>query len=75
MQDEDMDYVYKPLYANNFFIVRENGKKVLYLKDPVSRKETRIEQEKVRRVVCLSSTHVAYLDALDETRSIVGDSG
>ncbi|MDD3945428.1 MAG: ABC transporter substrate-binding protein [Bacteroidales bacterium] len=75
IQDEDMDYVYKPLYANNFFIVRENGKKVLYLKDPVSRKETRIEQEKVRRVVCLSSTHVAYLDALDETRSIVGVSG
>jgi len=71
----DIEYIYKPLYANNFFIAREDGKKVLYLKDPVSKKETRHEITKVKRVVCLSTTHIAYLDAINETRSIVGVSG
>jgi len=71
----NIEYIYKPLYANNFFIAREEGEKVLYLKDPVSKKETRQVIHKVKRVVCLSTTHIAYLDAINETRSIVGVSG
>jgi len=73
--ENNIEYIYKPLYANNFFIVREDGEKVLYLKDPVSKKETRHVIHKVKRVVCLSTTHIAYLDAINETRSIVGVSG
>ncbi|MCK9346731.1 MAG: ABC transporter substrate-binding protein [Bacteroidales bacterium] len=75
LSDDDIDYIYKPLYANNFYISKEDGEKVLYLKDPASGKETRYVVNKVHRVVCLSSTHIAFLDALDETRSIVGISG
>jgi len=74
-KEGDIEYIYKPLYANNFFIAREDGDKVLYLKDPVSKKETRQVIHKVKRVVCLSTTHIAYLDAINETRSIVGVSG
>ena len=74
-REGDIEYIYKPLYANNFFIAREDGDKVLYLKDPVSKKETRQVIHKVKRVVCLSTTHIAYLDAINETRSIVGVSG
>jgi iron complex transport system substrate-binding protein len=74
-QEGGIEYIYKPLYANNFFIAREDGEKVLYLKDPVSKKETRHVIHKVKRVVCLSTTHIAYLDAINETRSIVGVSG
>ncbi|HOO42837.1 MAG TPA: ABC transporter substrate-binding protein [Bacteroidales bacterium] len=73
--ENNIEYVYKPLYANNFFIAREEGEKVLYLKDPVSKSETRHVIHKVKRVVCLSTTHIAYLDAINETRSIVGVSG
>ena len=74
-KEGDIEYIYKPLYANNFFIAREDGEKVLYLKDPVSKKETRQVIHKVKRVVCLSTTHIAYLDAINETRSIIGISG
>jgi len=75
LKDSTADYLYSPLYANNFWIVREDGKKVLYLKNPVSGAETRHVVTKVNRVVCLSTTHVAYLDAINETNSIVGVSG
>jgi iron complex transport system substrate-binding protein len=75
LKDSTTDYLYSPLYANNFWIVREDGKKVLYLKNPVSGTETKHVVTKVNRVVCLSSTHVAYLDAINETNSIVGVSG
>ena len=74
-KEGDIEYIYKPLYANNFFIAREDGEKVLYLKNPVSKKETRHIIHKVKRVVCLSTTHIAYLEAINETRSIIGISG
>ncbi|HNR28145.1 MAG TPA: ABC transporter substrate-binding protein [Bacteroidales bacterium] len=75
LSEGDIDYIYKPRYANNFYIVREEGEKVLYLTDPVTYNTTRHVVNKVRNVVCLSSTHIAYLDAINETSSIVGVSG
>ena len=75
LSDNDIDYIYKPLYANNFYIAKEDGQKVLYVIDPSTEKEMRYVVNKVERVVCLSSTHIAFLDELDETSSIVGVSG
>ncbi|MCZ2316981.1 MAG: hypothetical protein LC133_05945, partial [Bacteroidales bacterium] len=57
LSEGDIDYIYKPRYANNFYIVREEGEKVLYLTDPVTYNTTRHVVNKVRNVVCLSSTH------------------
>ncbi|HHV40538.1 MAG TPA: ABC transporter substrate-binding protein [Bacteroidales bacterium] len=73
--DSTTNYLYDPLYANNFCIIRRDGEKVLYLKNPVTGIETQQVIKKANRVVCLSSTHIAYLDALNETGSIVGVSG
>ncbi|HQP64563.1 MAG: Periplasmic binding protein [Bacteroidetes bacterium ADurb.Bin139] len=75
LSEGDINYIYKPRYANNFYLVWEDGEKVLYLTDPVTYNTTRHVVNKVRNVVCLSSTHIAYLDALNETNAIVGVSG
>ncbi|MFY9116793.1 MAG: ABC transporter substrate-binding protein [Bacteroidales bacterium] len=73
--DSTAHYLYHPIYANNFYIIRQDGEKILYLRNPVTGQETKQIIKKVKRVVCLSSTHVAYLDAINETSSITGVSG
>ncbi|NLA15510.1 MAG: ABC transporter substrate-binding protein [Bacteroidales bacterium] len=75
LRDSSADYIYTPRYAHNFCIVREDGEKILYLRNPVTETETKHAVKKANRVICLSSTHVAFLDVLNETNSIVGVSG
>ncbi len=67
--------LYKPEYAQNFYIALENGRKVLYLYDPASDQTSRHEIETVKRVVCLSTTHLAFIHALDASASVCGVSG
>lgn len=42
---------------------------------PDSLKNEKIIRTPVERIICLSTTHIAFLNALDETNSIVGVSG
>ncbi|MFW6289454.1 MAG: ABC transporter substrate-binding protein [Mariniphaga sp.] len=44
-------------------------------KVPDSLSGKRIIRTPVQRVICLSTTHLAYLDVLEETRAVVGISG
>ncbi|MEG1664168.1 MAG: ABC transporter substrate-binding protein [Mucinivorans sp.] len=71
--------LYKAQYAERFEL-RQHGDTLLFVvKDPWQgaqneRKEYHI-REPLRRIICLSSTHIAFLDALGCVDRIVGVSG
>ncbi|HPS24196.1 MAG TPA: ABC transporter substrate-binding protein [Bacteroidales bacterium] len=67
--------LYNPEYAQNFYLALEDGRKVLYLHDPASDKTFRHEIGTVKRVVCLSTTHLAFIHAIGASASVCGVSG
>lgn len=68
--------IYAPQYACNFLVTREQGKTILYLRDNASSGiPERYEVPRLSKAVCLSTTHAAYLTALQASDCICGLSG
>jgi iron complex transport system substrate-binding protein len=58
----------------------DNVSQVFYLKDRYSKKSCRVDTEKliyvpVRKIICMSTTHLAMIKALNEEKTVCGVSG
>ncbi len=73
--------VYKPRYAERFEVLREadGSAYVLRVRNPWQGADSVLMEYRIeraaQRVVCMSSTHVAFLDALGRANAIKGVSG
>ncbi|MBP3425729.1 MAG: ABC transporter substrate-binding protein [Rikenellaceae bacterium] len=75
----DFTEVYSPKYARGFDVVCRGTDTLLRIFSPFqgqkqSAREFSLETP-ARRIVCMSSSHVAYLDRLDAVERVVGVSG
>lgn len=86
-----IEYAYQPNYAKGFHLTYNNGVKTLTVSNPwqgasnvsftyyltpnADPKKMNEIKTPVERVICLSTTHIAYIDALNQTATINGVSG
>lgn len=80
-----------PKYATGFSLSQKEGKKVFTVRNPwqnvenieytytlssnADKTNNREIKIPIKRAICMSSSHIAFIDALDEINSVVGVSG
>lgn len=75
---ESLTEVYTPRYAKGFSIGTNGEDTVVVIRSPFQGDDATVQAVKVgslNRIICLSSTHVAYLTKLNEGARVVGVSG
>lgn len=77
--DHGLDTLYNPKYANKFVLLKDGNNIILDVKDPwqgakATEKRYTISQP-FKRIVSMSTSHLAFLDALDCSKSVLGVSG
>ena len=89
--DSTLSLIYEPQYARGYKMGKINDVKVLqvtnpwqgasgieftyYLKPDADPKKTDEIKTPVNKVICLSTTHIAYINAIDKTQAVCGVSG
>jgi len=67
---------YSPRYAHGFCIDTAKGSKIITIANPFQKNEqqqyTYIITQPLERVVCMSTTHIGFLDAIDKIDAVVG---
>ncbi|GHT11795.1 iron ABC transporter substrate-binding protein [Bacteroidia bacterium] len=71
---------YTPLYAQGFCIDTLGGRKILTVCNPFQQGNGQkytylLDSLPIRRVVCMSTTHLGFLDFINKTDAVVGISG
>lgn len=89
-EENSLNQLYEPTYARGFTLLADEDGKVLKVRNPWQGAEgvefvyhltpnptsdNRSIKYPVEKVVCLSSTHVAFIDMVNQTEKIVGVSG
>ena len=78
-QKRELEQVYSPKYAQGFDIATDGMENFLRIFNPFQGRGASVSEialgKSVRRIVCMSSSHVAFLDRLGAANRVVGVSG
>ena len=78
-QKREFEQVYSPKYAHGFDIATDGTEIFLRIFNPFQGRGASVAEialsQTARRIVCMSSSHVAFLDRLDAADRVVGVSG